>query len=55
VGHADDRAVDFLFMPDRLELPERVERIEVIANGTHLSGKFPLADSPFIFPLTSHA
>ncbi len=55
VGHPDDQTVNFLFLPDRLGLRDGVERIEVTENGTHLSGHFPLSDTPFIFPLTSHA
>ena len=49
-----DKAVEFLFIPDRLGL-NKVERVPVPENGCHLLGDFPLEGEPFIFPLTCHA
>jgi GNAT superfamily N-acetyltransferase len=51
---ATDRAVEFLFMPDRLGLGQ-LDWVKVTENGTHLLGAFPLESTEFIFPLTAHA
>ncbi len=56
-----DKAVEFLFMPDKLKLEEfnsvsvADNLIPVTDNGTHLLSDFPLEDTEYLFPLTSHA
>jgi len=54
IASENDRAVEFLFMPDRLKL-HHPDWVKVTENGTHLSGDFPLETGKFIFPLTAHA
>lgn len=49
-----DEAVEFFFMPDRLNL-KSTELVGIDDNGTHFMGNFPLANARFIFPMTSHA
>ena len=50
-----DQTIDFLFMPDKLNLGERVDRIKIESNGTHILGSFPFDGARFIFPFTAHA
>ena len=49
-----DRAVEFLFMTDRMNLAN-CKQILVPSNGTHIRGDFPFSGSRFIFPRTSQA
>ncbi len=49
-----DEAIEFLFMVDKLNL-ENFDRIRAVGNGTHLLGSFPLENTQFAFPFTSHA
>ncbi|MFZ1684170.1 MAG: GNAT family N-acetyltransferase [Candidatus Zixiibacteriota bacterium] len=54
IGQPSDRAVDFLFMVDKMNL-EKCEFIAVEGNDTHVLGDFPLEGSRFLFPYTAHA
>lgn len=49
-----DRAIDFLFVPDRLDLPE-TEPIHITGNGTHVLGTLPFEPTFVLFPFTAHA
>ncbi len=49
-----DTVAEFLFVPDRLNL-KSAELVRIDDNGTHFLGNFPLANTRFIFPMTSHA
>jgi GNAT superfamily N-acetyltransferase len=49
-----DAAAEFLFMPDRLNL-NSVEAVKIEDHGTHIMGNFPLVNTQFIYPITSHA
>ena len=54
MGNPTDRTAEFHFMTDRLNL-EDAAFVKVEGNGTHIRGDFPLENSRFIMPLTSHA
>ena len=54
IAAESDRAVEFLFMPDRLSL-KSIDWIKTTESGLHLLGDCPVEGRPFIFPLTSHA
>ncbi len=54
LGDPQDRAVEFLFMVDKLGLRE-CDQVEVDGNGTHVCGQFPLEGTRFVFPFTAHA
>jgi len=54
IRNESDRAVEFLFMPDRLGL-KNSDWVRVTENGTHVLGEFPFVNGRFIFPLTAHA
>ena len=55
IGSAEDTAVEFMFMPDKLGLQESEQVLLEIDNGTHLLGDFPFEGSKFILPYTAHA
>lgn len=54
ISKPSDRAVEFLFMPDRLNLGPH-DWAKTRANGTHVLGELPFEHTEFIFPLTAHA
>jgi len=55
IGNNNDKTVEFLFMTDKMN-PGRPKEIRLIEDGgTHLYGNFPLENSEFLFPCTSHA
>jgi len=49
-----DKAVEFLFMPDKMGLDEYKQILVEPENGLHLCGDFPI-DGKFIFPCTCQA
>lgn len=54
ISDPHDKTVDFLFMVDKLNLG-KFDAVRIVGNGTHLLGGFPLEDTQFTFPYTSHA
>lgn len=52
--NSETRAVELLFMPDKLRVGE-TELICIDDNGTHLLGSVPFEGNPFLFPFTAHA
>lgn len=50
-----DTAVEFEFMPDKMNMGTPPKLIPAESNGTHLMGEFPLENQEFLFPLTAHA
>ena len=56
IGSANDQAVEFLFMTDKMNLNSSQElQLKPVDNGTHLLGDFPFEGRKFIFPFTAHA
>lgn len=49
-----DRAVEFLFMVDKLDLAS-FDLVRIDGNGTHVLSGFPLEGTEFTFPFTAHA
>ena len=54
ISDENDNSVEFLFMPDRLDINNYMS-IPVEDNGTHILGNFPFESEPFLFPFTAHA
>ena len=55
ISAPSDRAVEFLFLTDRLNLGRSIEYIPFTSNGTHLLGDVPFENDRFLFPITSRA
>ncbi len=55
ISSDDDKAVEFSFMTDKLDLGGREELLIVESNGTRLFGDVPFEGSKFLFPITAHA
>lgn len=55
IGDARDKTVEFMFMVDRLEIPDYQEVSLNFANGAHIDENFPLNNRRIIFPYTSMA
>lgn len=54
ISRESDETIEFLFMTDKLNL-ESCCQIKIDGNGTHVQSGFPLENSRFILPFTSHA
>ena len=53
IAEPSDNQVEFMFMPDRLNVGE-CEKISLgLDRGTHLSGEFPLEGQEFNIPMTA--